>query len=705
VSINYNIENTVLFKENKKTNLMIKGWAVCDNGKIDISICGYSNYDISFEKRPDVFSYFNCNKYALNSGIIIRVYDIKQDSVNINLKDNDESKTHTIYIKNLKKSSREKIITKENVDKLYKSLRNYGLINSVKKVVQKIKGERVAPSSMEISEPYVYIEEPFETKSFSLTLDVIINASNTVCKDYLGECCSSIKGMKFSSIYFICNKETKDEINNLCIENLTVLECSKNLKTKQDCIRFVKENATLKSNYVMYLNGTDKLSSNAYHEVLSIAQEKPQFDMITANEDRFEEYEYFGPFYKKYLFMNENRINIDKLIRCFVVIKTEFIDNFINGDVNVANIYVIDKVLYHFRLIKADRTNIKPIAFYLPQFHAIPENDEWWGKGFTEWVNVKKGVPMFNGHYQPHVPGEQGYYNLVEDKSIQYKQIELAKQYNIYGFCYYYYWFKGKRLLEKPLDKLLGDKNLDFPFCICWANETWSRRWDGQESQVLMQQVHDDETDRMFIYDVLPILKDERYIKIDNDPLLIIYRAELFPNLSKTVDFWRKVCLGEGLQGLKVAMVQTFGISNPAPYGCDYAVEFPPHNIPTAEISKQMTGLVPEFSGNIYDYKDVAARAMNKPYGGYPMFRGVMLSWDNTARRGTKSNIYAGANPQEYKKWIASIADYTSNMNNEYEQFVFINAWNEWAEGTHLEPDQKYGMEYLEVTRDAICSI
>jgi lipopolysaccharide biosynthesis protein len=341
------------------------------------------------------------------------------------------------------------------------------------------------------------------------------------------------------------------------------------------------------------------------------------------------------------------------------------------------------------------------IAFYLPQYHPIPENDAWWGKGFTEWTNVARAKPLFKDHHQPQIPADLGFYDLRLDE-VRNAQAELASQYGISGFCYYYYWFNGRRLLERPLDALLQTKELDFPFCICWANESWSRRWDGSEQELLMEQVHTPDSDKRFIEDVIPILKDSRYIRVGGAPLLLVYRISLLPDPVSTTECWRKACADAGLNKIHIAAVRSFGIEDPRIFGCDSAVEFPPHGVSAAEISKSVEDLDPSFEGKIYDYRDLIAGDQMRPRPEYPVFPCVMPAWDNTARRGLRGHIFHHATPEAYEIWLRSALGRAAKDPVCDEEIVFINAWNEWAEGTHLEPDKKWGHANLEATRRAL---
>lgn len=347
---------------------------------------------------------------------------------------------------------------------------------------------------------------------------------------------------------------------------------------------------------------------------------------------------------------------------------------------------------------------VKTIAFYLPQFHPIPENNAWWGQGFTEWTNVSKAHPNFSGHYQPHLPGELGFYDLRVPE-VQKRQVELAKKYGIYGFCFYYYWFSGKRLLERPLDQYLANPDLDLPFCLCWANENWTRRWDGAEHEVLIGQTHNDHEYLHFIQDISSNFEDPRYIRVNGKPVLIVYRIHLLPDPQKAARIWRDECIRLGIGDLYLIVAQSFGITDPRPYGFDAAVEFPPHglNIGTLDQSKMpITNL--QFTGKIYDYQQAAQSMINRPVPGYTLFKTVMPSWDNTARKQNAAHTFINASPAAYKDWLTQAVKYTKANLPVEKQLIFINAWNEWGEGTHLEPDRLYGYAYLQATADAISS-
>ena len=346
---------------------------------------------------------------------------------------------------------------------------------------------------------------------------------------------------------------------------------------------------------------------------------------------------------------------------------------------------------------------INMIAFYLPQFHPIPENDRWWGKGFTEWTNVSKAQPNFVGHYQPHLPADLGFYDLRVEEVME-QQAELAKRYGIHGFCYFYYWFAGKRLLDLPLERIMESKKSTIPFCLCWANENWTRKWDGEEHEVLIKQRHSDEDDRAVIRDLMRYMWHQNYIRIHGKPLLIIYRITLFPNIKRTTQIWRDLCLKEGLGEIYLAMAESFEhslvLEHPSQYGFDASVEFPPHGM-YAPINPPGEVLNSDFAGVIHDYRELVLKYLQRQVPGYVRFRSITPCWDNTPRRQNDPVILSHTCPEAYQLLLEAVLHETHEQNFGDERIVFINAWNEWGEGNHLEPDKRYGHGFLEATRNA----
>jgi lipopolysaccharide biosynthesis protein len=346
-------------------------------------------------------------------------------------------------------------------------------------------------------------------------------------------------------------------------------------------------------------------------------------------------------------------------------------------------------------------SDTRAIAFYLPQYHPVPENNAWWGNGFTEWAHLARARPFFREHEQPQIPSELGFYDLRLPE-VRAQQAALARQHGLHGFCYYYYWFNGRRILERPLVEVMRSGEPDFPFCICWANENWTRRWDGAEHEILLEQIHTDASDAEFIRDVIPILKDPRYITVDGAPLILVYRAAIMENPPRATDVWRREARAAGFKDLHLCAVQSFGLTDPRPLGFDAAVEFPPHGIEIPEITHDMKERDPLFQGRVYDYREAVAQALTKSHPPYRRYRSVMTSWDNTPRRGVYGHVYAFSSPFDYEVWLRGVvaqADATLPIG---ERFVFINAWNEWGEGAHLEPDQRHGSSYLQATARAL---
>ena len=354
----------------------------------------------------------------------------------------------------------------------------------------------------------------------------------------------------------------------------------------------------------------------------------------------------------------------------------------------------------HHDLITAKK--VKHIAFFLPQFHPFPENDNWWGKGFTEWTNVTKATPNFKDHYQPHLPIHNGFYDLRVPEVLR-EQAHLARNYGIDGFNFYYYWFGGKVLMHRPFQILTENPDIPIQFCLTWANENWTRRWDGNDDDILIGQTHSNEDSSEFLIHLMKYFDDERYIKIDGKPVLIIYRPNIIPKMRETLELWRNLMIKHGYPGIYLIGAQTFGYNDPREDGFDSLMEFPPHTVKARDVNTELEGLDEHYSGKIYDYQDVVRNACEQTDPeSYKKLLTAMLSWDNTARKQTSSHIFARFSIDAYKKWLANISFRTLNNPtlNENEKIIFINAWNEWAEGTHLEPDRRYGYGYLQATHD-----
>lgn len=345
--------------------------------------------------------------------------------------------------------------------------------------------------------------------------------------------------------------------------------------------------------------------------------------------------------------------------------------------------------------------DVKFIAFYLPQFYSFPENDGWWGKGFTEWTNVSKAIPQFENHYQPRLPGELGYYNLLTNDVMQ-RQIDLAKQYGIYGFCFHFYMFDNrKRLLEKPLNKFLESKHLDMPFCLCYANENWTKRWDGLDHEILQKQSYSPTYIYDLVYELKPYLADDRYIRVNDKPLIIIYRISLLPDITNFTKLFRELCLQENIGEVYLSAVLIGEGVDARKFGFDDNIEFPPHKVLLKDVTEDHIKYNDLYNGTIFDYTQVVINELNKSIE-FPRMRGVMPSWDNEARKPGRGHTYHGSNPELYKLWLAGVCNKTKEERSKEQRLVFINAWNEWAEGAYLEPDRRYGYAYLEATYQAL---
>lgn len=350
-------------------------------------------------------------------------------------------------------------------------------------------------------------------------------------------------------------------------------------------------------------------------------------------------------------------------------------------------------------------SEVRAIAFYLPQFHPIPENDQWWGKGFTEWTNTTKARPLYDGHYQPRLPADLGFYDLRLEE-VRIAQAELAKQYGIHGFCYYYYWFKdGKKLLNQPIEAVLASQKPDFPFCVCWANESWTRRWGGEDGSILMQQDLSTETCTSLIRELAPYFLDPRYIRVNDKPLFLIYRTDEFPDLTASIAAIRDEARRSAGVELYVVCQEARGTgAAEIAAGCDATYEFPNgyRHVQRDKIITDQKHFYAPFSGVVRDYADLANHYLHAPSPPYVRFKGVTLGWDNTARRKNAAIILENFSLTAYHEWLSGCVRSASQKAHRGENLVFINAWNEWGEGSYLEPDDRYGHQYLEATAAAL---
>jgi hypothetical protein len=356
---------------------------------------------------------------------------------------------------------------------------------------------------------------------------------------------------------------------------------------------------------------------------------------------------------------------------------------------------------------------IRPIAIYLPQFHPIPENDAAWGEGFTEWTNVKKAKPLYFGHCQPHKPHPSISYYDLSDPEVLAGQAELAKKYGIEGFAFYHYWFNGKRLLNLPIDNMLATGTPDFPFYLIWANETWSRRWLGQEEEIIIKQTYSAEDDLIHMRWLINVFADPRYIRINNRPVFIIYRPFDLPDISGFLKTFKNECREAGMQEpYFIASNSHAGRKDPRKSGFDAVMNFEPQ-LSVAPYYLDDKPSVVKFKNNlkrgilsarlkVYDYSTVKEQMQNRSLA-YPYFPCSFVNWDNSPRRGVDGIIFKNGSPQLFRKYLLeSLKKFAGMGFSEDENLVMINAWNEWAEGNYLEPDEKFGFDYLEVLKEVI---
>ena len=349
--------------------------------------------------------------------------------------------------------------------------------------------------------------------------------------------------------------------------------------------------------------------------------------------------------------------------------------------------------------------DVKIFAYYLTQFHSIPENDKVHGKGFTEWTNVASCAPQFVGHYQPKIPYDLGFYNLLMP-GVMERQVEIAKAYGIYGFCFYYYWFSGKKVLEKPLEYWLAHKEIDFHYHFCWANENWSKLWNGGDQEVfLKQEIQDDDAEKFFA-DILPYISDSRYEKIGNKPMLMIYRPSLFPAdvYNAFVDKLQNLAIHAGFDGFYItASPFHFSDEDAITWNVEAITEFPPHGIRQyCKEKRSVSRLIPNTNFTIYDMSDFIGDKLYLQPTNIPHYKCCFPGWDNAPRKAWIEGSVFALSFNQYKIWLTDIIQWTKNNYSEDERYVYINAWNEWGEGAVLEPTVRYGYKNLQIIKNIL---
>lgn len=371
---------------------------------------------------------------------------------------------------------------------------------------------------------------------------------------------------------------------------------------------------------------------------------------------------------------------------------------------------------------------VKLVALYFPQLHPISENDQWWGQGFTDWVNVKKAQPLFPGHHQPRIPANKNYYDQSEEETIR-QQVELAQEYGIYGFCHYHYWFDGKQLLETPTNIFLQNKDLNIKFCLAWANETWSRRWDGQDHDILQLQTHPPEIASWSLHFdyLIQAWTDERAIKIDGKPIFLIYRPQKIQEIGKMFDYWQARAKDHGLEGIFFIAINQYqfpekrilchfdGVMLFQPFFTAFNLKnhnlsifqkvflklynYVPLKLKDLFISLQPKTENKPHTTTVYNYDEIWESIVTQEVNSeLPLFEGAFVDWDNTARYGSRATIFQGATPEKFEFWLKKLVSKVSKK-SENEQLIFINAWNEWAESAYLEPDERFGLKYLDMIK------
>ena len=357
-------------------------------------------------------------------------------------------------------------------------------------------------------------------------------------------------------------------------------------------------------------------------------------------------------------------------------------------------------------ILRMENQTPRVIAYYLPQFHPIPENDSWWGKGFTEWTNVGKAKPLFKGHYQPRVPADLGYYDL-RLPDVRERQAEMAREAGIEGFCYWHYWFAGKRLLERPFNEVLESGKPDFPFCLAWANESWTGVWNNDHNRILLKQTYPGIEDyREHFYANLKAFRDKRYIRIDGRLAFVVYKPLNLPEPRVFIDEWNRLAVENDLKGfyfVAVSVNAAADMDRILKMGFD-AVNS--NRMLDAQVSISKAGRILKgisrkfFSGKLtltkYDYADIISNWVKVADSHERVIPSILPNWDNSPRSGRKATIIYNSTPQLFEKHLSELLRVVSGKEH---KLLFLKSWNEWAEGNYVEPDIKYGTQYLEILK------
>ena len=358
--------------------------------------------------------------------------------------------------------------------------------------------------------------------------------------------------------------------------------------------------------------------------------------------------------------------------------------------------------------------DIKTIAFYLPQYHPTQENDNWWGAGFTEWTNVAKAAPLFRGHNQPDIPADLGFYDLRLGETRE-AQAKLAKEHGIHGFCYWHYWFAGKTILDRPFNEVLNSGKPDFPFCLAWANHTWSRIWEGHEKDLLIEQTYPGFDDHKNHFNsLIEAFKDDRYIKVDGKPLFAIFDPTDIPESKLALEYWRELACEAGLEGLYIVAILEDILAediekwDPISHGFDSITVSNQtaiaHANPAKNGFKKIIHKLPYFKNipfHIYDYKDALPYFLPPTPSSITNSPCIVPNWDNTPRHGKRGVILKNSCPELFRLQVKESIHRIHNNNN-CNNMIFVKSWNEWAEGNYLEPSIKHGKKFLEAIKEEL---